>query len=75
MTQPFRVEWSQQALADWRRLSIDDAKLVARAVGSFPMEGIVIATSPSEYLLLVGALAVVLVIDGDVVNVDRVRRA
>jgi hypothetical protein len=39
------------------------------------MEGIVIATSPSEYLLLVGALAVVLVIDGDVLNVDRVRRA
>ena len=54
MTQPFRVEWSEQALADWRRLSMDDAKLVARAAGSFPMEGIVIATSPSEYLPLVG---------------------
>jgi hypothetical protein len=27
------------------------------------------------YLLLVGAFAVVLVLDGDVVNVDQVRRA
>jgi hypothetical protein len=56
-------------------LSLDDARLVARAVTRFPMEGIVIATGPSEYLLLVDALAVVLVIDDDTVHVDCVRRA
>jgi hypothetical protein len=53
MTQPFRILWSPLALADWRRVAPDSQAAVARAVERFPHEGVVIATGPSEYLLLV----------------------
>jgi hypothetical protein len=53
MSGPFVVEWSEQAIEDWRRLRLAEAATVARAVERFPSEGIVIATGPSEYLLLV----------------------
>jgi hypothetical protein len=75
MTQPFHVAWSELALDDWRRVAPDAQAAVARAVERFPLEGAVIATGPTEYLLLVGAHAVVLLVDGDVVHVDRVRHA
>jgi hypothetical protein len=75
MTDPFRIAWSTHALDDWRRLPLDAQVAVARAVERFPHEGIVIATGPTEYLLLVGTHAAVLLIDGDTVHVDRVRRA
>jgi hypothetical protein len=75
MTEPFRIAWSDLADEDWRPLSPDAQAAIARAVERFPHEGMVIATGPTEYLLLVGAHAVVLLIDGDTLHVDRVRRA
>jgi hypothetical protein len=71
----FRNVWSTLALDDWRRLPPDAQVAVAHAVERFPEEGVVIATGPTECLLLVGAHAVVLLIDGDTIHVDRVRRA
>ena len=75
MSGAFRVEWSPSALDDWRRLPLDSARTLARAVERFPHEGLLIATGPTEYLLLVGAYAAVLLLAGDTVYVDRVRRA
>jgi hypothetical protein len=75
MTPGFRVEWSEAALEDWRRLPLASAEVVARAVAQFPADGIVLATGPTEYLLLIGELAVVLLIDGDTLHVDRIRHA
>jgi hypothetical protein len=75
MSGPFVVEWSERAIEDWRRLRLEEAATVARAVERFPSEGIVIATGPSEYLLLVGAHAAVLLLDGETLHVDSVRRA
>jgi hypothetical protein len=75
MTQHFRVVWSKLALEDWHRLPAEVQGPVARAVERFPAEGISVARGPSEYLLLIGAHAVVLLIDGDALHVDRVRRA
>jgi hypothetical protein len=59
MSGAFRVEWSPSALDDWRRLPLDSARTLARAVERFPHEGLLIATGPTEYLLLVGAYAAV----------------
>ena len=75
MTGHFRIEWSPDALDDWRRLPPEAQAPVARAVERFPSEGVVIARGPSEYLLLVGVHAVVVLIDGDTLHVDRIRRA
>jgi hypothetical protein len=75
MTNPFRVVWTHDALEDWRRLSLADAERVARAVERFPHEGIAIATAAAEYTLFVGKHAVVLLLVGDTLHVDRVRRA
>jgi hypothetical protein len=55
--------WSALALDDWRRLPPDVQVAVAHAVERFPREGVVIATGPTECLLLVGAHAVVLLIE------------
>jgi hypothetical protein len=66
---------SLSALDDWRRLPLDEAARVALAVERFPCEGIVIGAGPTEYLLLVGAHAVVILVDGDTLHVERVRRA
>ena len=70
------VEWSATALDDWRRLSLDDAAKVARAVARFADagEGTVIYVE-AEFRLFVGVHVVVLLIDGDTLHVDRVRRA
>jgi hypothetical protein len=38
-------------------------------------EGFVIATGPTEYLLLVGLYAVVVLVVGDVAHIDAIRRA
>jgi hypothetical protein len=75
MTRHFHVLWSPRALEDWHRLPAEAQLAVARAVEAFPSEGVAVATGPTEYLLLVGAHAVVLLVDGDTLHVDRVRRA
>jgi len=75
MTRHFHVLWSPRALEDWHRLPAEAQLAVARAVEAFPSEGVPVATGPTEYLLLVGAHAVVLLVDGDTLHVDRVRRA
>jgi hypothetical protein len=75
MTRPFEIVWSQAALDDWRRMAPDAQVAVARAVERFPGDGFVIATGPTEYLLLVGRYAVVVLVAGDVAHVDAIRRA
>ena len=75
---PFDVVWSDDAQEDFDRLTFDEATAVARAVGRFAMtgEGHMIPVGPSEYLLLVGSLAVVMLIpSGERIYVDRVRHA
>jgi hypothetical protein len=58
------------------RLSFADAEAVARAVRRWTEtgQGVVIAVE-GEYRLLVGGLVVVLLVEGNTVYVDRVRRA
>jgi mRNA-degrading endonuclease RelE of RelBE toxin-antitoxin system len=71
-----RVEWTKNAVDDWHRLSPNDAKAVAVAVRQWADsgEGLVIYIE-GEFRLLVGAHTVVLLVDGDTVYVDRVRRS
>jgi len=75
MTVPFRVVWSHDAVEDWQRLPLADAEPGARAVERFPYEGIVIPTGAAEYTLFVGEHAIVLLLAGDTLYVDRVRRS
>lgn len=76
MIGPFEVIWSDQATDDWMRLRFADAEAVSRAVRRWAEtgEGLVIAVE-GEYRLFVGMYVVVLLVDGDTVHVDRVRRA
>jgi hypothetical protein len=73
----FRVRWSKHGHADWRALSLDKAKRVSEAVERFATtgNGTVIATTPTEFLLFVDDLAVMLIIEGDDLHVDGIRRA
>jgi hypothetical protein len=75
MIGPFEVVWSDRAMEDWLRLGFEDAEAVARAVRRFAEsgEGLTIAIE-DEYRLFVGSLFVALLIDGDTLHVDRVRR-
>jgi hypothetical protein len=77
MTGAFNVEWSLDALDDWRRLPLAEATAVATAVQSFAQGGpaTVIAGDRGTFLLLVGELVVVLLLDGDTLYVWRVRHA
>jgi hypothetical protein len=70
------VHWDDRALDDWRRLPLKDAKAVAVAVERWAQTGagVVIAVE-GEFRLLVGAFLVVLLVDGDTMHVDAVRRA
>jgi hypothetical protein len=76
MIGPFQVEWWPRALEDWNRLAFEDAEAVARAVRVFAETGagVVIAVE-GDFRLFVGLHVVVLLIDGDTIHVDRVRRA
>jgi hypothetical protein len=77
MTGAFHVEWSVDALEDWRRLPLAEATAVSRAVETFARGGptTMIAGEGGTYLLLVGELVVVLLIDADTLYVWRVRHA
>jgi hypothetical protein len=76
MIGPFHVEWWPRALDDWERLPFDDAVAVARGVRAFAETGAgLMIYTEGEYRLFVGAHVVVLLIDGDTLHVDRVRRA
>jgi hypothetical protein len=76
MTAPAPVEWTADALDDWRRLPLADAADVARAVQRFADfgEGIAIAGDGGVFLLFVGPRVVELLVDGEMVYVLRVRR-
>jgi hypothetical protein len=71
-----RVEWTTTALDDWRRLALPQAKAVAVAVERWAErgEGLTIYVD-GEFLLFVGDYTIVLLIDGDTVYVDGVRRS
>lgn len=75
MTRALHVVWSLGALDDWQRLPPDAQAPVAHAVEHFPAEGVAIASGPTEYLLFVDLHAIVLLVDGDTLHVDRIRRA
>jgi hypothetical protein len=77
MTDPFEVVWSDRATADWHQLPFREAEAVAVAVRSFAQtgEGTVIAGDGGEYLLFVGELVVVILIDADTLHIWRVRHA
>jgi hypothetical protein len=73
------VEWDPRA-EDWRRLKLEDATFVARAVkdGSETGKGIVYAAGGGEYRLFVGDRLVVLFLiedTTDTMHVIQVRRA
>ena len=70
------VEWSALAEEDWRRLPLDEAVQVPRAVRRFAEanEGLVIYVE-GEYRLFVGNHVVSMLIDADTLHVDRVRHA
>jgi hypothetical protein len=71
-----KVVWSVRALEDWRRLGYDDAKAIATAVERWAATGLgTIIHVEGEYRLLVGGHTVVLLIDGDTLHVDGVRRS
>jgi hypothetical protein len=77
VTAPFEVEWTTDALDDWKRLSIADAEEVAFAVQRFARgeRGLVIAGDGGTYLLLVGVHVVVMLVPGKTIYVTRVRLA
>ena len=73
----FRVRWSKHGHTDWRALSFEKAKRVSEAVDRFAATGAgtIIATSPTEFLLFVGDLAVTLIVEGDDLHVTGIRHA
>jgi len=75
MTGAFEVVWSDDATEGWERLSLADAEAVAVAVQRFATGGptTMIAGDGGTYLLLIGELVVVLLIDGDTLHVWRIR--
>lgn len=75
MTDPFVVEWSADAHDDWLRLPLAEARAIATAVQRFADtgQGIVIAGDGGTYLLFVGDVTVVLLIDGGTLHVWRIR--
>jgi hypothetical protein len=76
MIGPFQVQWWPRAVEDWNRLAFEDAEAVARAVRVFAETGAgVVIYVDGEYRLFVDAHVVSLLIDGDTLHVDRVRRA
>jgi len=75
MIGPFEVVWSDGATADWMALTFEDAEAVARAVRLFAETGRGGAIfADGEYRLFIGSYVVALLIDGDTLHVDRVRR-
>jgi hypothetical protein len=73
---PFRVEWTENGLDGWRRLALDQAKVVAAAVERSANTGDGVASyAEGVYLLFVGVHAVEMLIDVDTIFVLRVRRA
>jgi hypothetical protein len=79
MTGPTHVEWTEDALDDWKRLSLAEARAVAEAVQRWATTGagIVIAAEGSEYLLFVGEHVVEFLVDTSThtMHVCRVRRS
>jgi hypothetical protein len=75
MIGPFEVVWSDRAMEDWLALTFENAEAVARAVRRFAEsgEGTTIYVE-GEYRLFVGSHVVALLIDGETLHVDRVRR-
>jgi len=78
VTAPFNadVEWTDRALATWRALPFDTAKVVAEAVHAFAKTGVgnVIPNGPHEYILFAGGLEIALLFSDDVLYVDALRR-
>jgi hypothetical protein len=77
MTAPAHVEWTADALDDWRRLLLADAADVARTVQRFADfgEGLVLAGDEGVFLLFAGPRVVEPLVDGETVYVLRVRLA
>jgi len=79
MIGPAHVEWTEDALDDWKRLSLGDARAVAEAVHRWATTGagIVIATEGGEYLLFVGEYVVEFLVDTSThtMHVCKVRRS
>jgi hypothetical protein len=71
-----KIVWYDEALDDWRRLSLSDAEVVARAVESWANtnEGVVAAVDDA-FLLFVGEHVVVFFVHDDVMHIAHVRRA
>ena len=76
MIGPFEVEWTDAAIDDWKRMSSARATLVATAVRRFAAlgEGTVVCVE-GTYMLFVDDLVVLMLVDGDTLWIDRVRRA
>jgi hypothetical protein len=76
MIGPFRVAWSATALDDWSRLPLVDGRVVAIAVDRWAATGAgTVIAIEGEYRLFVGAHVVVMLVDGDTLHIDQVRRA
>lgn len=76
MIGPFEVVWSRLAMRCWMALSYADALAVSRAVRRFAEGGGGhVVYVDGEMLLFVGVHAVVILVDGDTMHIDRVRRA
>ena len=74
---PFDVVWSADARADWHRLPIDEAEAVAVAVHIYATTGEArhVIWVEHEFLMFVGELVVVMLVEGDTLHIDRVRHA
>jgi len=74
---PFEVVWSADARADWRRLPLDQAEAVAVAVHNYATRGEAshMILVNHEFLMFVGELVVVMLVDGNALHVDQVRRS
>jgi hypothetical protein len=72
-----KIHWWPNATLALLNMPRAEAEAVDRAVQRWATsgEGLMIATGPAEYLLFVGTSAVVLLIEGDTLHVDAVRRA
>ena len=71
------VQWSERAAADWMALSLPKATLVAEAVDVFAQtgRGPFIATSPTEFILTVDHLNIMIIVDDDTIHVDAIHRS
>jgi hypothetical protein len=77
MTDPFAVEWTDDALEDWRRLVLSEAHSVALAVERLAAtgEGFIVPGEDGLYLLFADSLVVETLVHRGTIYVVRLRHA